>query len=85
MKRRDKDVDNQELQIQFDNLNEKFDALQSTLLLGINNLETKIENGYVSQTEFRPIRMLVYGAVGLMCTSVFGAMVALVIVKAGGS
>jgi hypothetical protein len=36
---------------------------------------------YVTQVEFRPIRSLIYGLVGLILVAVVGALLALVILK----
>lgn len=45
----------------------------------IKSLENKIDNNYVTKTEFEPVQKLVYGLVGLVLTTVFGALVLLVI------
>lgn len=44
-------------------------------------LEKKIDNNFVTKTEFDPIKRLVYGTVAIMLTSVLGAIVALVLRK----
>ena len=41
-------------------------------------LSKDVKKNYVSQAEFKPVKALVYGLVGLTLTSVFGALVALV-------
>lgn len=46
-----------------------------------SDLEKKIDNNFVTKTEFDPIKRLVYGTVALMLTSVLGAIVALVVRK----
>lgn len=46
-----------------------------------SDLEKKIDNNFVTKTEFDPIKRLVYGTVALMLTSVLGAIVALVLRK----
>lgn len=43
------------------------------------NLENTIRQNYVQQSEFKPIKTIVYGFVGLILTSVVGALIALVI------
>jgi hypothetical protein len=48
----------------------------------VSDLVTKIEQRdkqYVTQAEFWPVKMLVYGCTGLMLTSLIGAIVLLVI------
>lgn len=45
----------------------------------IKNLDSKIDNNYVTKTEFEPVQKLVYGLVGLILTSVVGALLYLVI------
>lgn len=45
----------------------------------IKEIKGKLEQDYVTQEEFKPIRNIVYGMVGLILTGVVGAMVALVL------
>lgn len=40
-----------------------------------------LSSEYVTQVEFRPIRQLVYGLVGLILIAVVGALLALVIIR----
>jgi predicted transcriptional regulator of viral defense system len=49
------------------------------LKVQFGELERKIDNNFVTKTEFDPIKRLVYGTVALMLTSVLGAIVALVL------
>lgn len=51
------------------------------LKIQFGELEKKIDNNFVTKTEFDPIKRLVYGTVALMLTSVLGAIVALVLRK----
>lgn len=51
------------------------------LKVQFGELERKIDNNFVTKTEFDPIKRLVYGTVALMLTSVLGAIVALVLRK----
>lgn len=45
----------------------------------VNAVEKKMDDQYVSKVEFEPIKRLVYGMVGLVLTSVFAAIIALVV------
>jgi hypothetical protein len=44
----------------------------------IKDMKKEIQQGYVAQSEFKPVKVLVYGLVGLTLTTVFSALVALV-------
>ena len=54
----------------------------------VTRLETLMENvrsdqgNYVSKDEFRPVKLIVYGAVALILSSVAGGIIALVITVA---
>jgi len=45
-----------------------------------DDLIETLEEKFVSQSEFKPIRTIVYGIIGLVLTAVGGAIVSLVIV-----
>lgn len=45
----------------------------------ITEIKNKLDDQYVTQTEFRPVRTIVYGMVSLMLTGVVVALIALVI------
>ncbi len=47
----------------------------------LSHIESKIENSYVTREEFKPVRTIVYGFVGLVLTSVVGALLGLVIIR----
>ena len=49
----------------------------------IKELREDIEDHYVSQSEFRPVKAVVYGMVGLILSGVAVALVAQVIVAFG--
>lgn len=69
------------------------DAVRRELMTSIQNLDHKfmlLEEGRVSSLEkevaelkasHKPIRMLVYGLVGLILTAVIGALLGLVLIK----
>lgn len=42
-------------------------------------LDKKIDNNFVTKTEFDPVKRLVYGVVAVMLTSVVGAILAMVV------
>lgn len=52
-------------------LDERLKAIESNLL--------HMRTNYVTQIEFRPIRLIVYGTAGIILTGVMGAIVALVL------
>lgn len=45
----------------------------------MNHIESMLDNKYVTKEEFYPVKTLVYGVVGLMLTTVVGALVLMVI------
>ena len=45
----------------------------------VEKLERLIQANYITQAEFKPIRLIVYGMTGLILTGVVGALLALVI------
>lgn len=45
----------------------------------VDDIKDKMENNYVTQEEFKPIRNIVYGMVTLILTGVVGALLALII------
>lgn len=47
----------------------------------ITHIEEKLDSNYVTKDEFRPVKQLVYGFVGVVLLAVVGALVALVIIK----
>lgn len=61
----------------------KIDADLDHLQEEVSRINKKLDESYVTHAEFIPVRNLVYGLVGLILTSVFGTLMALV-VKGGG-
>lgn len=51
----------------------------------IDKIERKIDNKYVTKDEFAPVRMVVYGLVGLILVTVVGAVIAAVVVTKSGA
>ena len=49
----------------------------------VTEIKTKLDSRYVSKDEFEPIKKLVYGVVGLILTTVIGALLALVVFRGG--
>lgn len=45
----------------------------------VARLEEKMENSYVTKTEFWPVRTIVYGGAGLILVGVFGYLINLAI------
>jgi len=44
-------------------------------------IKVKLDSKYVTKEEFDPVKKLVYGVVGLILTTVFGALLALVLLR----
>lgn len=49
----------------------------------VDEIAEKMDEKFVTQTEFDPIRKLVYGLVGLILTAVVGALIAMVVNRSG--
>jgi hypothetical protein len=49
----------------------------------VDEISQKLDEKFVTQTEFDPIRKLVYGIVALILTSVVGAVLAVVLNRGG--
>ena len=47
----------------------------------IKEIKNKLNDDFITKDQFSPVRTLVYGAVGMVLVSVFGALIALVIIK----
>jgi hypothetical protein len=47
--------------------------------INVSEMKEKMEKDYVTQDEFKPVKNIVYGLVGLILTSVVGALIALVL------
>lgn len=47
----------------------------------VKSVKDKLENDYVTQDQFEPIKKVVYGLVSIILVSVIVALVALVIIK----
>lgn len=47
----------------------------------VKEVKESLEAKYVTQTEFDPVKKIVYGIVGLILTAVVGALVSLVVMK----
>ena len=47
----------------------------------VNKISDKLQKNYVTQTEFRPVKNLVYGLVGTVLLAVVGSLVGLVVIK----
>ncbi len=52
---------------------------QEKVMAKISNLEDKIDNNFVRNEAFEPVRKVVYGLVGAILMSVAGALIALVV------
>lgn len=46
----------------------------------IDKIEKKIDNKYVTKDEFAPVKLVVYGLVGVILVAVMGAIIALVVI-----
>ena len=49
------------------------------ILKELDEIKAQLEKKYVSQEEFKPVKSLVYGMVGLILTAVVGALLTLIL------
>jgi hypothetical protein len=47
----------------------------------ITEIKVKLESKYVTQTEFEPVKRIVYGLVGLILVAVVGSLLGLILLK----
>jgi Flp pilus assembly protein TadD len=47
----------------------------------VDEIGIKLEGHYVTKEEFDPVKKIIYGVVGLILTSVVGALLALVVLR----
>jgi len=59
-----------------------FEKLRQEMNNGFAELREEIASGYVKKAEFEPVKSLVYGLVGLVLITVFGAVLKVVILAA---
>lgn len=59
----------------------RVNELEKTLNARIDNSNAELDANFVKKEAFNPIKNIVYGAVGMILTSVFAALIALVIIK----
>ena len=78
----------QELQDRLNKVEWEVDAIKQSQLLDIKTSLGEIreemkedKKDMVSKTEFAPVKIIVYGLVGTILTSVLGALLALIITK----
>ena len=66
------------------NMGKDITELKSDIKSDVADLKQRIDNmgnRYVSQDEFKPVRSIVYGLVGIILTTVIGALISLVLLK----
>lgn len=55
---------------------------RTTLLVDeMHSIKRTLENKYVTQEEFRPIKLLTYGVVAIICSAFFAGLLGLVLVR----
>ena len=70
------------LKEQFNRLEKKIDGITAQLEVLIDGYVKRDElNSYVTKEAFAPVKTICYGAVGIILTSVLGALVYLVVQK----
>lgn len=60
----------------------RIDERTSTLVRDFEEFKDLVNGAFISRAEFEPIQKIVYGIVTLILTTVFGAILALVIKQA---
>lgn len=57
----------------------RIDERTANLVTDVSEIKHKIESHYVTQEEFKPVKSIVYGLVGLILTTVIMALLYLII------
>lgn len=57
----------------------KIDERTKSLVDSVKDVKLNLETKYVTQDEFKPIKALMYGLVGVILTSVIGSLILLVL------
>lgn len=60
---------------QFALIHQQLKVIEATL----QSILDKLEKDYVTQDQFKPIKMIVYGGTGLALTAIVGALIKLVV------
>jgi tetrahydromethanopterin S-methyltransferase subunit G len=75
------------LETNYKSMSEKIDDLKKAVETGFGELKKEFkcireenERKYVSQEKFEPIRMIVYGMVGLILITVFGYLLKVILI-----
>lgn len=51
------------------------------LKVSVNEVKKNTQDNFVTKAEFTPVRMVVYGLVGLLLTAVVGSLISLVVTQ----
>lgn len=51
----------------------------TTILISVEAINKKLDDGFVTKDEFVPVQKIAYGLVGLVCLTVIGAIIRLVV------
>ncbi len=57
----------------------KIDERTKILVTSVDKIEDTLSKSYVTQDEFKPVKALMYGLVGVILTSVIGSILLLVV------
>lgn len=63
----------------YDELLGRLDERTKSLIVTMDEIKTKLNYSYVTQDEFKPIKLMVYGVAGLVGTAVFVGLISLVV------
>jgi len=64
---------------QYNEILPRLDERTKILTQDMHEIKKKLDMNYVTLAEFRPVRLLVFGFVGLVLTAIVGALIALVL------
>jgi len=63
----------------YDEVLGRLDERTKLLMAAVEEIKLKLASAYVTQEEFKPIKTIVYGLVGLVLTGVFVALLDIVV------
>lgn len=59
----------------------RIDERTTVLVNEVHSMKRTLENKYVTQEEFRPVKLLTYGVVAIVCSGFFAGLLGMILVK----
>ena len=66
---------------EMEHMNREMGEFKERTQKDMTEVKKKLDEKFVSQVEFKPVKQLVYGLVGLVLTAVFAGLIGLVVIQ----